>query len=196
MQPLACSRISRSRARHAPRREQRHAEALAGLVLGGEHHVLEHASFGSGRAASGRRAPARPGDRIAARACDAAPAKRTAPRSGRMNPETRLKTVVLPAPFGPISAVIEPSATPKLSVVDGRDAAEGLAELLEPRGASPPYFSRRSWRRSPRMPCGRKRHEQHEQQADQEEPKEGARAGIEERQREEVEEARAGDRAG
>src|SRR6185369_7077800 len=40
------------------------------------------------------------------------PAKRTVPRSGRMNPDTRLNTVVLPAPFGPMSAVIEPSVTP------------------------------------------------------------------------------------
>src|SRR3712207_841705 len=33
------------------------------------------------------------------------------PRSGRANPETRLKSVVLPAPLGPISAVIEPRRT-------------------------------------------------------------------------------------
>src|ERR1700732_2801056 len=36
---------------------------------------------------------------------------RTSPPSRRMKPVTRLKTVVLPEPFGPISPVMLPSAT-------------------------------------------------------------------------------------
>src|SRR5207249_3644549 len=37
--------------------------------------------------------------------------KRTSPASGARNPERRLKTVVLPAPFGPMSPSISPGAT-------------------------------------------------------------------------------------
>ena len=42
------------------------------------------------------------------------PSKRTVPRSGRKKPATRLNSVVLPAPFGPISAVIEPRPTSRM----------------------------------------------------------------------------------
>src|SRR5918999_5226490 len=39
------------------------------------------------------------------------PRNRISPRSGRWKPEITLKSVVLPAPFGPIRAVIEPCPT-------------------------------------------------------------------------------------
>src|SRR5918999_3261025 len=39
------------------------------------------------------------------------PRNRISPRSGRWKPEITLKRVVFPAPFGPISAVIEFGAT-------------------------------------------------------------------------------------
>src|SRR5690349_25059666 len=41
------------------------------------------------------------------------PSKQIRPASGRRNPLTRLNSVVLPAPFGPMSAVIEPRLTSK-----------------------------------------------------------------------------------
>src|SRR3954469_8071877 len=42
-----------------------------------------------------------------------APAKRTVPESGRRFPASWLMKVVLPAPFGPITACVSPSATSK-----------------------------------------------------------------------------------
>src|SRR4030042_1023981 len=42
-----------------------------------------------------------------------APAKTTEPRSGRRNPESRLNSVVLPAPFGPMRALMAPCGTSK-----------------------------------------------------------------------------------
>src|SRR5262247_1704495 len=41
------------------------------------------------------------------------PAKRTVPESGRRFPASWLMKVVLPAPFGPITACVSPSATSK-----------------------------------------------------------------------------------
>src|SRR6185436_692824 len=43
------------------------------------------------------------------------PAKRTLPSSGRTNPVTAAKRVVLPAPLGPINAAISPPATSRLA---------------------------------------------------------------------------------
>ena len=43
----------------------------------------------------------------------------------------QLNTVVLPAPFGPISAVISPRFAAKLKVVDGDQAAEPHGEVLD-----------------------------------------------------------------
>src|SRR5262245_5333705 len=42
-----------------------------------------------------------------------APAKRTVPESGRKLPASWLMKVVLPAPFGPITACVSPSTTSK-----------------------------------------------------------------------------------
>src|SRR5579884_4542985 len=43
------------------------------------------------------------------------PANTTSPASGRKKPVTRLKRVVLPAPFGPMSAVMDPCSTARLA---------------------------------------------------------------------------------
>src|SRR6187455_911791 len=51
--------------------------------------------------------------RGADRAVMSAPAKRTEPASGRRLPASWLMKVVLPAPFGPITAWVSPSATSK-----------------------------------------------------------------------------------
>jgi len=45
----------------------------------------------------------------------ARPSKRTSPVSGARKPVTRLKSVVLPAPFGPMSPTIAPASTSKLT---------------------------------------------------------------------------------
>ena len=52
----------------------------------------------------------------------------------------QLNTVVLPAPFGPISAVMSPRADVEAEIVDGDQAAEAHGEMLDPQhsaGASP-----------------------------------------------------------
>ena len=59
-------------------------------------------------------------------------------------PSIRLKTVVLPEPFGPISAVIEPSGTANEHAVDRAQAAEALLEALD--------LEQRRGRRRPRRP--------------------------------------------
>ena len=50
------------------------------------------------------------------------------PAVGCRNLVSRLKTVVLPAPFGPISAWIWPSMDVEVDVLDGDEARELLAE--------------------------------------------------------------------
>ena len=64
------------------------------------------------------------------------PSNQTSPASGGIVPPIRLKTVVLPEPFGPISAVIEPSRDRERAAVDGLHAAEALLEPLAPRAAA------------------------------------------------------------
>ena len=52
------------------------------------------------------------------------PLKRIVPRVGGRNAVSRLKQVVLPAPFGPIRAWIVPGAHGQRHVVHGDEAAE------------------------------------------------------------------------
>ena len=58
---------------------------------------------------------------------------------GRTKPLTRLKAVVLPAPFGPISPWTVPLRDRQIEAVDGRDAAERACEAanLEQRRGRP-----------------------------------------------------------
>src|SRR3990172_8385163 len=50
------------------------------------------------------------------------PAKRIVPESGRRSPESWLMKVVLPAPFGPITACVSPSCMSKLILSHARRA--------------------------------------------------------------------------
>src|SRR5215475_10795608 len=118
------------------------------------------------------------------------PAKRMVPRSGLRKPEARLKTVVLPAPFGPITAVIEPSATAKEAPSTAATPPKALPTLSS--SSSTALLVEQQLAAAAEQALGPQRHEQHQQQSDQEQAQEGARPGIEQRQREEVEEARAG----
>src|SRR5512134_927195 len=63
----------------------------------------------------------------------------TSPASGRMCPVMRLKSVVLPAPFGPMTAPIEPCGTSKLTPPTARKPSKLLASprtssTAQPRG--------------------------------------------------------------
>src|SRR3954471_3062905 len=62
-----------------------------------------------------------------------APAKRTVPESGRRFPASWLMKVVLPAPFGPITACVSPSRTSKSMPSLARSAPK---LLLRPRTSS------------------------------------------------------------
>ena len=67
------------------------------------------------------------------------------PAFGRMKPATMAKVVVLPAPFGPISAVMAPAGTSKIDAFDGLEAAEADGQAAAPQA-----------RRHLAMPPGRK----------------------------------------
>jgi len=54
------------------------------------------------------------------------PSNTISPASGVMTPEMRLKTVVLPEPLGPMSAVMEPSGTVKVAPSTARFAPNDL----------------------------------------------------------------------
>src|SRR5688572_2685528 len=73
-----------------------------------------------------------------ARPVMSAPRKRTLPSSGAANPVMAANKVVLPAPLGPISAAIEPSATSRLARSTARRPPK---ILLRPRTSStaPPH---------------------------------------------------------
>ena len=75
-----------------------------------------------------------------------APSNRMAPASGRCRPLIRLNTVVLPAPFGPISAVMLPCATaneqpstarmPPNDLLRSRISKSAKIAPADPRGAA------------------------------------------------------------
>ena len=54
---------------------------------------------------------------------------------GLSKPVIRLKNVVLPAPFGPISAVMMPRCTSRWSTFDRRHAAELTDDVVDHRGS-------------------------------------------------------------
>ena len=58
------------------------------------------------------------------------PLKRIVPRVGGRNEVSRLKQVVLPAPFGPIRAWIVPVPHAQDDAVDGDEAAELARQAL------------------------------------------------------------------
>jgi hypothetical protein len=89
-------------------------EAVAGLRLHRQRHVVERAEVAvdAGDLEGAREALARALRARAASVMSSAP-KRTWPLSGRSSPESCLMKVVLPAPFGPITACVSPSRTSK-----------------------------------------------------------------------------------
>src|SRR3972149_1673193 len=66
----------------------------------------------------------------------ASPGKRIAPASGRRSPESRLMKVVLPAPFGPITACGSPSSSSKSMLSLARSAPKDLHSPHACRSAS------------------------------------------------------------
>ena len=166
------------RARRAP-----DAEHAAGVREQRELHVLD--------APSARRRSRRSGTcgrRPGARSPPASgrPARRrracTEPASGASWPPTMLKQVVLPAPFGPISASISPAARSKLTsstarmppnAFDSRAPRAALARRRRGRGARAHdgTASRRKSRFSPpATPSGNDQHQRQHDDAEQRAP--------------------------
>ena len=148
-------RTSASRAATRRRREERQREPLPRLVLGGEHACCRARSCWSGRAASGRRARGRRG-RWRRRASVRCVGRRSAidPASARRKPETRLKSRRLPGAVRADQGGDRALGDVEGGVADRGDAAEGLADPAHVEKHRL-HLSRSSWRRLPRMPCGR-----------------------------------------
>ena len=125
LQPQHLHHLSRPVA-HAGRGSGDQVAPLAAMRGDGGHQVLRHRQRRKDARDLERAADAAPDDRGAASAGDVL-ARRTGsrPASGRNAPEIRLKNVVLPAPFGPITAVSEPAGKLERDVADRGDAAEG-----------------------------------------------------------------------
>jgi hypothetical protein len=68
---------------------------------------------------------------------DVLPVHVTLPEVGGRTPAITLKSVVFPAPFGPISPVMEPGLDPQRRAVDGVKAAEMLVDVVELRSRLP-----------------------------------------------------------
>ena len=65
------------------------------------------------------------------------PSSRICPASGRRKPLSRLKAVVLPAPFGPMMPRIAPSRHVEADVLHRLQAAEALRQAAHRRGSAP-----------------------------------------------------------
>ena len=91
----------------------------------------------------------------AASAVTSSPRKSTRPAVGASRPEIRWKSVVFPAPFGPMTARSSPGCDREADAVDGLQGAEGAPEpaRLEHRRRHPRTPSRRA---VPTSPPGRK----------------------------------------
>ncbi len=79
-----------------------------------------------------------------------------------MKPETRLNTVVLPAPLGPMSEVIEPSATAKVASFTAATPPKDLATPLT-SSSTASYFSQQQLAPVAEDALRAQRHEQHQQ---------------------------------
>ena len=138
----------------APGTERQPFEPLAGMARRREQDVLEH-GHARQRARHLERAHEARAARCgaAARGRSARPSNCTVPRSAERKPGDELNSVDLPAPFGPIRAVIEPASTSNDASSTARSAAEGAHDLahLEDRGHSSTISFR-----LPKIPCGRK----------------------------------------
>ena len=81
-----------------------------------------------------------------------APAKTMRPASGASMPEIWLISVVLPAPFGPITACSSPGIDVERDVVGDDKAAEALAQVVEAQHGSATASLRASSRPMPTRP--------------------------------------------
>ena len=128
--PVASSRCSCGRAAPEARTAGRACDSSAICTFSTHRHRAEGLGDLEGAA---RRPGAR--SRAACRPTSSRPSSRIEPASGASWPLTMLKQVVLPAPFGPISASSSPAAELEADVVDRLHAAEGLGQVAHLRAA-------------------------------------------------------------
>ena len=159
----------------APERASRRgAEPLAALAGGAEAHVLDHGQARQHLGELEGAHHAEPGHLVRLHPLDRRAVERPVrPASGSSKPVIRLKNVVLPAPLGPISAVISPrwisacststatSPPKRAATAVGDEDRVGLgharAEPVRRQGdGERQRTSNACSLRSPKMPCGRK----------------------------------------
>ena len=126
----------------APRASVARAHVGADHDVVGDRHARERPHDLEGAADAGRAQPVR----LAADATSR-PSSRTCPASGRRKPFSRLNSVVLPAPFGPMMPRIVPSRHVEADVLHRLQAAEALRQVahLEDRPPAPSAVRRGSW---------------------------------------------------
>ena len=97
------------------------------LALRAELHVLEHGEQAERLRELERADLAHPRHLKAGTSESDVPSNAHVPASGLSKPVSRLNSVVLPAPFGPMSAVMAPRGISRCVDVDGGEAAEACA---------------------------------------------------------------------
>ena len=109
---MAAARAQLLLARRAPRRaQQRRQHALARLVRAVEQQVVEHGEPRQAARDLEGAHQARRGDLVGPQPAMSRPSSKMRPPSGGTTPVMQLNSVVLPAPFGPISPVMRPAST-------------------------------------------------------------------------------------
>ncbi len=155
-------------------------QALAGVALGSEHHVVEHAHRREDARELESAHDAAPGDAVAGEAVDAAALETHGAEIGPVVAADfsggRAASVRLPAPLGPMSAVIESGgATAKVAAVGAaRQATEALGHVAHDEDRLASFRRRRHVRNcisalAPSSPCGRNMLRADEDEADDDE---------------------------
>ena len=138
------------------------AEARAAARLHGERDVLQHGKRGRIDVIWNERARPRVARAEAGRRVTVSPPNMISPASGASNPEIWLISVVLPAPFGPITACSSPGITSSVMLsVTRRPPKFLVSPSMRSTGsatADPPQP-----RRDAEQPAAREHRDQHEQ---------------------------------
>ena len=123
---------------HAGRAQDRAHDAGLRVRVRGGHHVLLDRHVQEEPQRLERPCDPAPGDLVRLEAEQALAGERMSPASGAYTPVTRLNSVVLPAPFGPITLRISCSSTCRSSALMHAQAAEALRDAAAARAGARP----------------------------------------------------------